>query len=377
MSIFNEIREIAESTSNKHLIDAQKAGKKIVGYLCSHVPEEMIHAAGAIPYRMRAIESQGTTHGDTFYSSANCSFVRRVLDKGMQKDFDFLHGIVFMNGCDHSRRLFDNWRHASIDSGFNYMLVVPYARTESAHAQFTFEINKFKKFLEDHFNIELTDEKLKISTELYNRKRTLLKQIAQTRKATNPPISGTEFLSLMLAIVVLPVETAIDYLEKVLIEIENGKQFEPKGELRLFVTGSCLEELSHLELLEDSGAVVVADAICLGSRYFEVNIETDGETLPAITKRYLKKLSCPRMMDDYKGRMAYAKAIVKEYNIDAVIVEKLEFCSMMSGESYIYRHEMKDADIPSITLTRELYGGGIGQLKTRIQAFYEKVINKK
>jgi len=376
MTVFNEIRKLAEATTNDYLAAAARGGRKIVGHFCSYVPEEMIHAAGAVPYRMRAVGSTGTTLGDTYFSSANCSFVRRVLDQGLRGDFDFLDGIVFMNGCDHNRRLFDNWSYANPDTGFNHMLFVPHGRSEACLGQYLHELEKLKGFLEEHFGTALTVEKLRESIGLHNRKRALLKEIADCRKATVLPLSGTEFLSLMLAVTAVPVEDAIPLLERVIGEIRAGRVHTEKAAMRLFVTGSCLEELSHLELLESAGAVVVADAICLGARYFEHNVSLDGDPLSALGERYLRNLSCPRMMDDMTGRISHVRETVAAFGADAVILEKLEFCSMMSGESYISSHELRKFDIPSITLTRELYGGGVGQLKTRIQAFYEKVINR-
>ena len=43
---------------------------------------------------------------------------------------------------------------------------------------------------------------------------------------------------------------------------------------------------------------------------------------------------------------------------------------------YLYRQEAKQNDIPLLALERELYGGGAGQIKTRVQAFLEQLKNK-
>jgi len=256
------------------------------------------------------------------------------------------------------------------------MLFVPHGRSEACLAQYGHELAKLGRFLEGRFGTELTADRLRRSVALYNRKRALLQEIADSRRAAVLPISGTEFLSLMLAVTAVPVEDAIALLEQVLAELRAGRVHTEKAVLRLFVTGSCLEELSHMELVESAGAVVVADAICLGARYFERPVAVGGDPMTALAERYLRNLSCPRMMDDTAGRIDHVRERVSSFGADAVILEKLEFCSMMSGESYIASHELRKVDIPSITLTRELYGGGVGQLRTRIQAFYEKVINR-
>jgi 2-hydroxyglutaryl-CoA dehydratase, D-component. len=59
--------------------------------------------------------SSGTTRADAYYSSINCSFVKNCFDKALNGDFDFLDGVVFLNGCDHSRRMYDNWRFAKMN----------------------------------------------------------------------------------------------------------------------------------------------------------------------------------------------------------------------------------------------------------------------
>ncbi len=125
MKILEKINDISASTVNSVLAEAKNDGKKIMGYFCSYVPEEIIHAAGFIPYRMRAIENSGTTLADTYFAPTVCSFTRQCFDKALNGDFDFLDGLIFMNGCDHNRRLYDNWRYAEIKPDFLHMLSVP------------------------------------------------------------------------------------------------------------------------------------------------------------------------------------------------------------------------------------------------------------
>ena len=54
MEILEELEIIAKQNVNTAIETARGHGKKVMGYFCSYVPEEIIHAAGFIPYRMRA-----------------------------------------------------------------------------------------------------------------------------------------------------------------------------------------------------------------------------------------------------------------------------------------------------------------------------------
>jgi benzoyl-CoA reductase/2-hydroxyglutaryl-CoA dehydratase subunit BcrC/BadD/HgdB len=375
MDVLDRIKDLASSPYNTYLDEAKKSGAGIIGYFCSYVPEELIHAAGFIPYRMRAVGSKGTTKGDMYYSSINCTFVRHCFDKALQGDFDFLDGVIFLNGCDHTRRMYDNWRHAKIKPDFLYMCIAPHVVTESALKQYTEECRKLQHALEGYFKIKITEEALHNSIKLYNKKRQLLSQIYELRKRKDVPISGSSVLSVLLAITAIPVSDAISLLEEVLAFIQN-RNVSAKNDLRIFISGGCVEEPDHLSLIEKCGCVIVADDLCLGSRHFNTLSSESDNPLDAIAKRYLYHLSCPRMMGDFSRRFNYVDACMKDYKIDGIIIEKLKFCDIWGGEIFLCRTEAKKLGFPLLALERELYGGGEGQIRTRVQAFFEKIRNQ-
>ncbi len=376
MKILETLEQTAKITFNSDLDAAKKDGKKIIGYFCSYIPEELIHAAGCIPYRIRAVENTGTAKAETYFAPTICSYVRQCFDKALNEHFHFLDGVVFMNGCDHSRRLYDNWRYAKIKPDFLYMLSVPHTIADPSPKTFSDDLKKLIKAIETQFNVEITQEKLDASIKLYNRKRHLLSQIYESRKNKDVPITGTEILTIMLAITVLPIETAISMLEEVLDGLE-GRVVSSEDDLRLYITGSCVEEVDHIKLIEESGGIVVADKICLGASHFDTLVEENEDPVAALAKRYLQHLSCVRMMDDVQRRIDYMHDKIKEYHVDAVIAERLEFCTLMAGEAFIYKKELGKKNFPILLLDRELYGGGTGQIRTRVQAFFEKVRNIK
>ena len=378
MTIFDEIRSIARGTQNPYLKEARNSGDKIMGYLCSYVPEEILHAAGFIPYRLRAVESQGTDKGDLYFSAVNCSFVRHCFDKAVRGDFDFLDGVIFFNGCDHSRRMYDNWRDLYKERqggpGFLYMLIAPHKISSTALNRYTDELVKLIRHLEESFNIRITEKKLRNSICLYNEKRSLLAQIFAMRKGTAVPLTGAESIRLVLALNAVPVEKAIILLEQVLEACQERVANKP-GDLRLFMAGGCLEEADHMQLIEDQGAIVVADNLCLGARSVHTPVEEDIPPLSAIATRYLAHLSCPRMVNDFHTRSRYFEETIQEFSVDAVITDKLMFCDLWGGEAFLLKSEAKRQGVPVLTLEREMHGGNTGQVQTRVQAFFEKIAN--
>lgn len=65
--------------------------------------------------------------------------------------------------------------------------------------------------------------------------------------------------------------------------------------------------------------------------------------------------------------------MVKEFNVDGVISERLMFCDLWGFEQYMLNKSLKDANIPHLLLEREYIMSGLGQMKTRVQAFLETI----
>ena len=69
----------------------EETGKKIVGYTCSYTPEEIIYAAGALPFRLFGT-NEGIHLADANLQSYCCSLVRGILEEGLSGRLDFLAG---------------------------------------------------------------------------------------------------------------------------------------------------------------------------------------------------------------------------------------------------------------------------------------------
>ncbi len=377
MKIMQRISEIAANTDNHYLKEARLAGRKIIGYFCSYVPIEVIHAAGFVPYRMRGVGSTGTDLADGYYAPLNCSFVRHSFNKALKGDFGFLDGVVFMNGCDHTRRMFDNWRYSKTGPEFLHMFFAPHILGVNAVSGFVDSIDLMKAALEKNFGVEVTREDLHESIKLCNRMRGLLSSLDDRRKGETSLISGSEMLRVVMAVTAVPVETACSLLEEV-ISFVDGRGGSPAGDVRIIMFAGCMEEPEHLMLYEDSGGVIVADGFCMGSRLYSHSVEESGDPREAIAAGYFgSRLSCPRMMDDFQRRLAAIAGMAGEYSADAVVVEKLKFCDMWGWEIERLRRESKKGTIPPVlAIEREYLGGASGQVKTRIQAFFEQIRNK-
>jgi bzd-type benzoyl-CoA reductase N subunit len=368
---FREFSEATEAVVNPSIQDWKEQGGKVIGYFCSGVPEEMIMAAGFLPLRMRATGSTGTELSDAYYSSINCSFPRHCFNMALQGEFDFLDGLICMNTCDHVRRIYDNWKVA-LKTPFVEILSFPRKNTDVQVDWYKDELALWKQRMEEHFQIEVTDEKLSQAIQLANEKRRLQRELYELRKSENPPITGAESLAVMVAGTAMPAERYNRLLRELLDELRQSKGTSDYR-ARLMVIGGILDDPAYMQVLEDQGGLVVTDSSCFGTRIMWEDVAEDtGDPLRALARYYVAdRPSCPRMYGDQHNRAAFISDMIRDFKVDGAIGEQLKFCDNWIVEHYMNELDFKDAGIPFLRLEREYIVSGVGQLRTRVQAFIE------
>ena len=91
---FQKLSEAAETIVNPEMKKWKEQGGNVVGYLCSAMPNEMLTAAGLLPFRLRATGSTETELADAFFSSINCTFPRHVFNMALKGEYDFMDGLI-------------------------------------------------------------------------------------------------------------------------------------------------------------------------------------------------------------------------------------------------------------------------------------------
>ena len=368
---FQEFSNAAETLVNPALQHWKDQGGKVVGYFCSTVPEEIITAAGLTPFRMRATGSTSTEESDAFYSSINCSFPRHCFNQVLTGDFKFLDGIVCVNSCDHVRRIYDNWKRF-VPTDFIEMMSLPRKTGPDQVGWYTEELAMLKDKVGKHFGVEITDDRLWKAIKLHNETRRLQKKLYELRKQEKPPITGAETLAVMVAGTAMPHDQYNEMLRELLDEL-SGTEGPGSHRARLLIVGGILDDPAYVKVIEDQGGLVVTDSTCFGSRLMWVEVdENASDPVSALAQYYLTdRPSCPRMYGEHDNRTQYVIDMCREFNCDGVIGERLIFCDSWLVEHYMLGQDLKAAGIPMLKLDREYLTSGIGQLRTRIQAFLE------
>jgi benzoyl-CoA reductase/2-hydroxyglutaryl-CoA dehydratase subunit BcrC/BadD/HgdB len=306
---------------------------------------------------------------DAYLSSTTCSYTRCCLEQINRKEFGYLDGIVSCNCCDQVRRLYDNIRYKT-PFPYHYIMGVPGSVNETTLDWFKYELSKFKVSIEKNFNTTIIDEKLGDTIRLYNNSRKLLKEIYELRKQDSPPITGSDVLNIISAGISIPRNEFNALLTQQLEEIKT-KESISDYKSRIMIIGSMLDEPEYLQLIEELGGLVVTDSNCIGTRYFWDMVDETSSPLDALGERYLSKISCPRMTGVHLKRAQYMMDMIKEFNVDGVIFQRMKFCAIWWAEIFMLRDKLKEEGIPFLDLEREYVLSGAGAVKTRVQTFIE------
>ena len=360
------------------LVEARKNGQKVFGTFCVYVPDEVVIAANGIVTGLCGGSQFWVPDGEKVLPKSTCPLIKASIGARLGKTCHFFRLADMYVGettCDGKKKA---WEILGEDVPMHIMDIPQMKRPEDIE-RWAGEIKKFAKVVEDLTGNQITIETLNAAIKTVNEKRKAMARVYDARKAEKLPISGKDALLMsQIAFFDDPARCAqmcnklADELEQ---RIEDGVTVFPVGTKRIMLTGTPLAipnwKLHHI--VETSGAAVVCEEMCTGTRYFENLVEEDCKTLDeaymALAQRYMKT-NCACFTPN-TGRIDDLLRLAKEYKVDGVIDVNLKFCCLYDTEGYHVERAMKAAGIPVLGIETDYTDTDAEQLKTRVQAFVE------
>lgn len=351
---------------------AKKAsGKKMLGYFCSYAPEELIHAAGAIPFRLFGARDE-IRLADAHLQSYCCSLVRGGLEDALKNELDFLEGAVFPHTCDSIQRLSDIWR---LNAGFPVHLdiVLPVKlNTESARQYMVDVIEQFRLDLEKALGVRIADDAIADSIRLYNRLRDRLGQLYAIRSRNPELLPPSMIHKVMKSAMVMDRGVFLEGVDSLVDGFGRAENAgTPSKRKRLLVSGGICNHPDIYDILSEAGGDVVWDDLCTGARYAAGRIDESKNPIQAIADRYLTRMVCPAKHISTTARGENLAAAVKEHRGDGVVFLLLKFCDPHSFDYPYMKQFLDDRGVPNLLLEIEEQPAPEGQLRTRFETFID------
>jgi benzoyl-CoA reductase subunit C len=250
---------------------------------------------------------------------------------------------------------------------------LPSVANETTRAFYIEELRRLKAAIEDFRGKPISDAELHSAIRVYNENRELLNKLYQLRSREKPPISGSEILQVVKAGLVMPREEHNNLLRE-LLERLSAREGESKGKTRIMVSVFAFEECAgeqpnFIRLMEQMGADVVCDDLCIGHRYFWKPVELKPDPLEALMDRYLGKVPVAyRMSAEERIGLMLDEAL--KYGARGAVVFIPKYCQICEFH-YLYLDEkFKEQGIPTLLIetTSDMPEAPV---RTRLQAFIE------
>jgi len=342
-----------------------------IGYLCSYTPVEIIYAAGFQPVRL-STNGEPIKVADGYMHNTVCIYVRNILDRALGGYGEGLSAMIFINSCDAMRRLCDIWRYY-VGTRFVYFMDLPRTATPYNIERYKAILRDFIQALEDRFGVRITEERLRSSIEKTNKMRKLLQRLMALRQVRGEVLTSRDLFPLLLASTKSNIDLYNQELESFISAVEGGGLTTDKvgSKPRVLLTGSVIDRVEMVETLESFGIAIVVEDTCTGVRLSDFSIKETGDPLEAIAVAYLRdKMICARMKG-LRRRIDYLLDLMDRYHIDGLISYTLKFCDPELMFYPLLKRVLEERGIPHLHLEGDGTIGGLGQLRTRIEAFVE------
>lgn len=348
-------------------------GGKVAGVFCTFTPTEILDAAGFISVSLCGMSNETVPAAETQLPKNLCPLIKSsygfaLTDKCPYTYFSDL--IVGETTCDGKKKMYEMLGKLKP----TYILHLPQGHDSDPVTTWTAELRRFIAFLEEKFNITITDEALRQAARQRNAQRQAHMKLMELQKQTPPPLGGMQMYATMEGTgFMFTHEDRVNKLNQLRESVEaNADRSAFAGAKRILVTGCPIGGVLQktVKAIEENGGVVVCFENCSGIKAAFQMVDTEAEDIvKAIAERYLQ-IGCSVMTPNTE-RMKLLPKLVEEYKVEGVVEVDLQACTPYCVESFQIKQLCEQINVPYLAVETDYSTGDSGQLATRLEAFLE------
>jgi benzoyl-CoA reductase/2-hydroxyglutaryl-CoA dehydratase subunit BcrC/BadD/HgdB len=381
MKYFDFVMSEVHGLRIKELLDAKRAGRKVVGAFCAFAPEELVLALDGVMVGLCAGAEFATAEAEKYLPRNTCALIKGFFGFALARVCPYLSAsdvIVGENTCDGKKKGYEIFKDLVPRL---HVMDLPQTKTAEGRVLLRAEFRRFAACLEDVAGKNLTADNLRNGISTVNAKRSAMHRLAKLRAADPVPVSGLDALLMNQVYFyddpvrfTASVNTICDELEQ---RHAHGVGVAPKGTPRIVISG-CPMAVPNWKLpaiVERSGAVIVGEESCVGERGTQ-SLTTDtgqslDELMDAVVDRYFK-IDCA-IFTPNPSRVDHVMQMVKDLGAHGVIHYGLQFCSPYQIEAGPVERRLENEGMPTLRIDTDYGQEDVGQLQTRVEAFVERL----
>jgi benzoyl-CoA reductase/2-hydroxyglutaryl-CoA dehydratase subunit BcrC/BadD/HgdB len=358
---------------------AREEGRPIAGVYCIYAPLEIIRAAGCVPIGLCGKRQDPIQAAEAVLPASLCPLIKSSYGYAKTDTCPFFSAADFIiaeTTCDGKKKMYEFLGRIKP----MHLMHLPYDQSlESALRFWNAEVERLGHYLAAHGGEPITTARLLEEVEIQNSIRALMWEIVRINADGPPLLTGMQLLPVLeskgFMVEATPYLEALRELRDELLEMRSSARVTVlDGRFRILLTGTPVGKGSHkvLQLVEESGAVVVCLDNCSGIKGLNSLVSTDGNLFENIARRYLE-IPCACMSPN-PGRLQTVEDLCRDFDIHGIIDLTWQGCHGFNVESQVVRERAEQLGIPFLQIETGYSESDAEQIRTRIEAFLEGIL---
>ena len=365
-------RDMTEDTEYETVQRWRDNGGKVLGHFQVYFPEEIAHAAGMLPVKMRG-STMAPDQSDSRFGSYLCSILKTSLELSLGGKIE-LDMFVSHPICDAARNLAAIWgRNHDYPCEILYLPQNPNSAASIGYLRH--EYDRVKRTIEGVVGHEISEEALRNSIGVYNENRRLLRELYRIKRETPWKIAAEDAYSLVAVAGMIPREEHNDLMNYVLPLIEASENQKDDRLRVVYEGGFCEQPPLDLVRLIGRSAYLVDDDLLIGLRYILEDVPVAEDPLQDLAHAYIEQSTYSPVQHDL--RKPKEKMLVNRYEAakgEAVIVTAAKMCEPGLEEQVAYIHELEAKGIPHFVSEFEERMTSFSDLELQLETFMENIL---
>lgn len=376
----DEIKELLEqfkyyaNNPRKQLDKYLAEGKKAVGVFPYYAPEEIVYAAGVVPFGVWG--GQGSIErAKEYFPTFYYSLALRCLEMALDGTLDGLSASIITTLDDTLRPFSQNYKVGVGQKIPMIFLNHGQHRKEEFGKTYNARIfNKAKEGLEKICGVTVTDENLKKAFKVYNENRAEKRKFIKLAAKHPQTIKASDRCYVLKSSYFMLKDEHTALLKQLNTKLEALPEESWDG-VRVVTSGIITDTPGLLEVFDAYKVCIVADDVAHESRALKVDIDLSIEDpMLALADQFARMDEDPILYDpDIYKRPKYVVNLAKENNADGCLLFMMNFNDTEEMEYPSLKQAFDAANIPLIKMGYDQQMVDFGQVKTQLETFNEIV----
>lgn len=364
---FELLKSIVDNPA-KQLNAFIRNGKKVVGCLPEYTPNEIVYAAGMVPFGLWGAEGREISEAKKYFPPFYCALALSSLEMGLDKALDKLSAVMIPVLCDTLKCLGQNWKVGVPQVPF-IQIVHPQNRGTPAGIAFLSEqYKKVARQLEQLSGQPISDEALNNAITVFNQHRAVLREFshiaAQYPRTISPLLRNIVIKSGYFMDTVEHTQIVQDIIS--LCQKQSPEEWDGH---KIVVTGIIADSPSLLQIFADNNMAIVADEVAHESRQFRLDVPEGDSPYTRLAEHIAKLEGCSLLFDPDKKRTKILSDMVRNNNAQGVVYLLTKFCDPEEFDAPIIKKHLDKEGIPSIVIEIDQQTQSYEQARTALQTF--------